>query len=159
MCAGAGSDIRLSGHDLNDKFSSVSVPKELQVLAHVCDESSSFSKIFVEDTSLGFLDDKISRFEVSAKDSEACFYANADYTGASLCTQVGIQVELYVDPNTAMNDVISSIKVPVGVKVTAYEQDFRGRTEEYTSSVSLAGTAMDNQISSYRVEDNRSCKA
>ena len=58
-----------------------------------------------------------------------------------------------------MNNMISSIKVPVGAKVTAYDDDFSGSTEEYTLSVSLAGTAMDNKLSSYRVEDNRSCKA
>ena len=163
MCAGAGSDIRwdtINGQGLNDKFSSVSVPKGLQVLAHEHNHINGYTQVFVEDTTdLGFLQDKISRFEVSVRDNEACFYANEDYTGASICTQVGSQAEIYYGDNVAMNDVISSIRVPVGVKVTAYEHDFRGHTEEYTSSVSLAGTAMDNQISSYRVEDNRSCTA
>ena len=167
MCAGAGSDVRATeivAKGLNDKFSSVSVPKGLQVLAHMHDHStgggSGLTQTFTEDTTdLGDLDKEISRFTVSEKDNEACFYENSDYTGQSFCKPVGYQGEVSYAPNPLMNNMISSIKVPVGAKVTAYDDDFRGSTEEYTLSVSLAGTAMDNKLSSYKVEDNRSCKA
>ena len=58
MCAGAGSDIRwdaINGQGLNDKFSSVSVPKGLQVLAHEHNHISGYTQVFVEDTTdLGF---------------------------------------------------------------------------------------------------------
>lgn len=77
-------------------------------------------------------------------------YEHKDYGGRSQELTVG---RYNLDQLTIGNDIISSIKIPAGLIVTAYEHiDFQGSTKIFTDDTSYVGNDFNDKISSIVVE-------
>ena len=77
-------------------------------------------------------------------------YEHADYGGRSQELPLG---RYNLSQLTIGNDIISSIKVPEGLIVTAYEhKDFKGKTKVFTEDTSYVGKGFNDKISSMVVE-------
>lgn len=115
----------------NDSVSSVRIPKGLKVT--ICEHGSFEGRrcILVRDTpSLGGANDKATSMIVE-EDKNPCVivYSDSEFRGWSAEVQPGAQSEV-----GAGNDLISSVIVPPGFRVTLYEDSaFKGRTRELTS--------------------------
>ena len=174
LCGAAGERINIvSSHQtLDNAFSSVMVPVGLQVLAYTNGGYSGESRLFQDDTpDLGSFDDQISSFIVQSArpcfytgteytESEdcdkVCFYADSNYSGAKLCGVEGQWIDVYRSHRN-LNDVFSSVKVPVGLQVRAYIDDgFHGSSIIYRSNTPNLGSFND-QISSFVVEAAEAC--
>ena len=123
ICSGPGSvdysEIYALG--LNDHLSSATVPIGLEVTVYEHAGFTGDTRVYTEDTSF-FTDfnDIISSFIVS--EAEVCFFQHVSYEGSEMCESIGRgQVDYFEIRDAGFNDIFSSVTVPRGVKVTAYE--------------------------------------
>ncbi|PYG87227.1 beta/gamma crystallin [Ruminiclostridium sufflavum DSM 19573] len=77
-------------------------------------------------------------------------YEHANYGGRSQSLPVG---RYNLSQLTIGNDIISSVKIPAGLIVTAYEHiDFKGKAKVFTEDSSYVGNDFNDKISSIVVE-------
>ena len=174
LCGTAGERINIvaSHQTLDNAFSSVRVPVGLQALAYIDGSFSGGSRLFRDDTpDLGSFDNQISSFivqparpcfytgieyTVSEDCDKVCFYANENYSEAKLCGVEGQWIDIYRSHRN-LNDVLSSVKVPVGLQVRVFIDDgFHGGSTVYQSNTPNLGS-FNNQISSFIVEAAEAC--
>lgn len=88
-------------------------------------------------------------FSASAQDYITVYY-DGDYGGSSHRLYDG---EYRADELGVGNDKISSIRIPSGFRITVYSDDnFRGRSRDFSSSVRRMPSDFNDKISSIRVE-------
>lgn len=151
MCKGLGrtSYEEINGRGLNDQFSSVKVFPGLSVTAYEHDFTGR-SKALTEDTAwIGDdFNDIISSFDVSLL--KVCFYQHSYYEGEMMCAGIG-DTDYRIINDRSLNDQFSSVRVPLGLRVTAYEHDFTGGSRVYVNDIDWLGNFNDI-ISSFKVE-------
>lgn len=85
--------------------------------------------------------------------SKVTVYGDINYGGSAVSLEVG---EYNLSDMIAMgipNDSISSLKVPFGYKVTAYQDaNFAGEAKVYTSNTSWVGNQYNDWVSSIKIE-------
>jgi hypothetical protein len=84
----------------------------------------------------------------SNQETEATFYTDCNYGGKGLSLGVG-RYDLAKLISTGIgNDAVSSLKIPTGLKVILYENDFAGRKLELTTDVSCLNANSFNDFTS-----------
>ena len=122
ICSGPGSVAysEINGLGLNDHLSSATIPIGLKVTVYEHNFNGD-TRVYTEDTTFftGF-NDIISSFTVS--EAEVCFFQHYSYGGSKMCASIGRARVDYIEIRDAgLNDQFSSVTVPRGVRVTAYE--------------------------------------
>lgn len=86
----------------------------------------------------------------SSPTDKVVIYADANYQGASNELGVG---SYELSTLSIGNDMLSSLKVPLGMKVTLYEHaEFTGRTKTFSSDTAWVGDEFNDLTSSIKVE-------
>ncbi|WP_224367049.1 beta/gamma crystallin-related protein [Hyalangium versicolor] len=141
----------------NDAISSIQVPAGVTVVAYGDGAFDGPSWTFTSDNSnlanTGN-DNTISSFKITVVESGVTFYPDRDFGGAGVTLGVGSYNIAQMQAAGIVNDSISSIRVPAGRTVTAYQDGaFDGSSWTFTADNSnLANTGNDNTISSFRVQ-------
>jgi hypothetical protein len=154
FCAESGMDVDISvdHRDFNDDFESVKIPNGLAVIAYADDSFHGYSHFYDVSTSdmVGF-NNIISSFKVI--DYRVCFYKALNYGGDKCCIEAHQAVDIYRQ-HMSLNDGFQSVKVPSGLRVSAFQEDtFHGDMTWYDSDKQDLGD-FKNKISSIIVENN-----
>ena len=89
----------------------------------------------------------------SSTSGVATFYEHSNYGGWSVSLGEGSHNYNDIASAGIKNDVISSLKVPSGYKVTLYnDADFKGDKKEFTSDASYVGDDLNDKTSSIKIE-------
>ena len=150
-------------HICNDDISSLSVPRGLKVTVYEDQDFRGRSRVITEDCAyLGSeWNDKISSLIVEQVFYEPVitFYQDANFMGDNMSFRAGDQMRDIAHGRkrgsgcTLCNDDISSVRVPMGLRVTVFEdENFQGRSRIITSDCSYVGTDWNDRISSFFVE-------
>jgi len=129
----------------NDTLSSLRIPSGLKVTLCEHDNFQGRRCVLVRDTpSLGNANDKATSLIIERVTSPGVIvYTDSEFRGWSAEVPVGSQAAI-----GAGNDVVSSVIVPAGHRVTLYEHDkFRGRTRELTTDTGNLGDFNDRASS------------
>jgi hypothetical protein len=152
-------DIKAMG--LNDKTSSLKVPEGMVVVAYEHADKRGEQFVYKSDTNWvgGGANDKFSSFEVMTEQEYAArqsktvdLFEHANYKGdvASFTLEGDYQFINYDQINAmGMNDKTSSLKVPEGMVVVAYEHANRGGNKSvYTADSGWVGSGVNDKFSS-----------
>ncbi|CNI12367.1 N-acetyltransferase GCN5 [Yersinia aldovae] len=169
MCMNQGDNIKSLPMNLNDKFSSISIPFGLEVIVYKDNQYSGIKSKLTKNTDIGELvklglNDEISSFRIMPA---SCFYSLSNFTGDSLCLSIGRKLDIYNENKSRManntqvipilNDNIESIRIPEKNQVTIYESDnFGGNAYELTENIDynmLLKIGMTNKISSIKTSE------
>ena len=89
----------------------------------------------------------------SSTSGVATFYEHSNYGGWSVSLGEGSHNYNDIVSAGIKNDVISSLKVPSGYKVTLYnDADFKGDKKKFTSDASYVGDDLNDKTSSIKIE-------
>ena len=89
--------------------------------------------------------------------AEVCFYQHGNYGGAQMCRGVGSTNWNEIN-SVGLNDQFSSVKVPAGLSVTAYEHDsYKGASRTYSQDAEWVGNSFNDVISSFVVSAPEVC--
>ena len=89
----------------------------------------------------------------SSTSGVATFYEHSNYGGWSVSLGEGSHNYNDIVSAGIKNDVISSLKVPSGYKVTLYnDADFKGSSKDFTSDASYVGDDLNDKTSSIKIE-------
>ena len=159
MCTGIGSTnidaIKALG--LNDKFTSVRVSAGLGVRAYKHANFQGSTRAYTRDAHwLGWsFRNVISSFVVSKP--EVCFYRHYNYRGTVMCAGTGGTDYPEIDA-VDLNDKFSSVKVPSGFQVVAFEHPgYSGEARLYTGDVPKIGDGFNDVISSFILSEPQVC--
>jgi hypothetical protein len=152
-------DIKAMG--LNDKTSSLKVPEGMVVVAYEHADKRGEQFVYKSDTNWvgGGANDKFSSFEVMTEQEYAArqsktvdLFEHANYKGdvASFTLEGDYQFINYDQIKAmSMNDKTSSLKVPEGMVVVAYEHANRGGNKSvYTADSGWVGSGVNDKFSS-----------
>ncbi|HDL7824244.1 TPA: peptidase inhibitor family I36 protein [Yersinia enterocolitica] len=138
VCTIQGNAIEQLPAEWNDKISSIFIPHGMAVTVFKDEGFSGRSLTLKESVDslshprLANLNNSISSFKVR---SAACFYASDAFRGDSFCLSGNEQIDLYQSSDPAisqykilnpLNDRISSIRIPLDIQVTIYQDDNYG---------------------------------
>jgi hypothetical protein len=129
----------------NDSLSSLKIPSGLKVTLCEHDNFQGRRCILVRDTpNLGGANDKATSLIIEPVTSPSVIvYSDSDFRGWSAEVPVGSQAAI-----GAGNDLVSSVIVPRGYRVTLYEDGpFKGRTRELTADAANLGDFNDRTSS------------
>lgn len=88
-----------------------------------------------------------------SNDRKAQFYQHCSYGGYEVELEVGSYTTAQIEAAGIVNNDVSGLKVPFGMKVILYDEDnFSGTSKEYTSSNSCI-TGFNDKTSSLRVQE------
>lgn len=130
LCVKGATEVPAIRLDFNDKISSMTIKEGWEVEACQHADFQGWCKRYSGDVeNIGqSANDQISSYRIVRADeddsAEACFYEHANFQGRKFCLQPGDNWDAASD--VSWNDVISSIKIADGLKVTAYEHINRG---------------------------------
>ena len=94
---------------------------------------------------------------VSSTSGLVTIYQDSNYGGRAVSLGEGNYNLATLQSRGFKNDDLSSLKVPAGYKVTLYWDDnFTGKTKEFTSDTSYVGNEWNDQATSIKVERNGS---
>ena len=144
--------LRLVDRGLFWNVSSIEVAEGFELTGYIFRHFLGPSQKFTgSNKNLGIWNNRVNSLRItpiSMPVDEVCFYAKADFNGRNFCTTRSSPFIPF-----GLNNRITSISVPAGFEVKVYSRRFfRGRTETYTSDVSRL-TSLNNQISSFRIEE------
>ena len=138
----------------NDVLSSLKVPQGLKVTLYEHGIDLGRSKVFTADASWvgNDFNDTTSaiKVELLTLPLKATIYEHANFQGISKEVPVG---SYGVSELGFPNDVLSSLKVPQGLKVTLYEHGINlGRSKVFTADASWVGNDFNDTTSAIKVE-------
>ncbi|WP_186367517.1 peptidase inhibitor family I36 protein, partial [Yersinia aldovae] len=169
ICMNQGDNIKNLPMNLNDKFSSISIPFGMEVIVYKDNQYSGIKSKLTRNMNVGELakldlNDEISSFRIMPA---SCFYSLSNFTGDSICLSTGRELDIYNENKSRMesniqvipvlNDNIESISIPEKNQVTIYESDsFGGNAYEVTESIDyniLLKIGMAAEISSIKTSE------
>ncbi|MEM9102999.1 MAG: beta/gamma crystallin-related protein [Pseudomonadota bacterium] len=133
----------------NDSISSIKLDHGVKLTAYKHYNFTGWEKEFIQDTSKLYspYDNNISSIKVEPLG--AVIYEDSNYRGTSFNLIPGRYSTVTLLSMGMVNDSISSIKIPSGLKVTVYKDTaFRGLTKTYTSDTPLLEANFNDEISS-----------
>ena len=143
----------------NDDLSSLKVPSGYKVTLYWDDNFTGKTKEFTSDTSYvgNEWNDQMSSIKIENIGRKAYIYQDSNYGGREVALEAGSYNLSSLQSRGFKNDDLSSLKVPAGYKVTLYWDDnFTGKTKEFTSDTSYVGNEWNDQATSIKVERNGS---
>lgn len=139
----------------NDTFSSVRVGSNVSLdgYEHVNYKGKHF--IFTEDAPLMHIANDVLSSLVFGPRHEVCFYQHAYFGGEQNCFYFDGDKTIFQHLNKQQNDSFSSVKIPSGLRLTAYEhKDQGGQSWSWTNDVAWVGDAND-RISSFVITEDK----
>ena len=138
----------------NDAVRSIKVPQgwEITIYEHgpTMGKSLTLTSNWVADN---FWQNKVSNIKVTAPGNDVIIYADCGYAGKNAKLGIG-SWNINTLSATIGNDIMSSIKIPAGYKVTLYEHgNFQGRSIVFTGDVScFVNKGWNDVVSSVKIE-------
>jgi Peptidase inhibitor family I36 len=158
LCAKGEAEVPAIRLDFNDLISSISIKEGWQV--EVCQHANfeGWCKRYTGDVeNIGkAANDQISSYRIIRADDEdeapkACFFEHAEFQGRKFCLEQGEKWDAKSD--LSWNDIISSMTIEDGLRVTVYEHsDFGGTRLKLRGDTSFVPQDWNDRISSIKVK-------